>query len=212
MSPISRCSESKPIWFDETSIPALCWISQPVPAVVLPIAICLLFAFAKYKQHQERQRQPRQPGKYQQHDHDHVRPDHQMRLSNACWQHTQRQLPDSQDLTTELLRIAAFITPFFSSLLVSNYLTTCIGWLPLLGIDLERPSFTGDYYLGAFAFLGAWMIMSLPALARGDRRRAKRQPWSTCMQESVFDAEAVGWAVTLQLAVWLFLEAGGLFW
>jgi hypothetical protein len=84
MSPISRCSESKPIWFDETSIPALCWISQPVPAVVLPIAICLLFAFAKYKQHQERQRQPRQPGKYQQHDHDHVRPDHQIRLSNAC--------------------------------------------------------------------------------------------------------------------------------
>ena len=76
MSPTSRCSESKPAWFDEASIPALCWIGHPIPAVVLPIATCLLFAFSKYKQYRDRQRQPRQPEKYQQqqHDQDYVRP------------------------------------------------------------------------------------------------------------------------------------------
>jgi len=117
-----------------------------------------------------------------------------------------QQLPDNHDLTTELLRIAAFVAPFCSSLLVANYQTTCIGWLSLLGIDLEPPSFTGGYYLGAFVFLGAWMIMSLPALAKGDRRRAKRQPWATFVRESVFDGEAVGWAVSLQLVMWLGLN------
>jgi hypothetical protein len=50
------------------------------------------------------------------------------------------------------------------------------------------------------------MLMSLPALLRGDHRRAKRQPWSTFVQESVFDAEAAGWATTVQLAMWLVLK------
>jgi hypothetical protein len=103
------------------------------------------------------------------------------------------------------------LIPFCSSLLVTNYLTTCFGWLPLLGLGIESPSLTGSYYLGCFSFLAVWVIMSLPALSKGDRRRAKRQPWTTLLHESMFDGEAVGWATTLQLAMWLFLKAAAVY-
>jgi hypothetical protein len=98
------------------------------------------------------------------------------------------------------------MTPLFSSGLITNYLSTCISWSSLLGFETEPPSFVGGLYLGLFFFLGAWMLMSLPALLRGDHRRAKRQPWPTFAQESVFDGEAVGWATTVQLAMWLVLK------
>lgn len=76
----------------------------------------------------------------------------------------------------------------------------------MLGLDVEPPSPMGGYYLGCFSFLAAWMSMSLPALLKGDHRRAKRQPWPTFVQESMFAGEAVGWATSLQLAIWLFLR------
>ena len=110
-------------------------------------------------------------------------------------------------MVTESVRIAAFMTPFGSSLLLTNYLTTCFGWLPFLGFEIEPPSFTGGMYLGCFSFLAVWISMSLPALSKGDHRRAKRRPWPTFVQESIFDVEAVGWATTLQLVTWLFLKA-----
>jgi hypothetical protein len=75
---------------------------------------------------------------------------------------------------------------------------------------MELPSIMGGYYLGIFAYPAAWIAMSLPALSKGDRRRAKRKPWSTLVQESVFDSEAVGWAITMQLAAWLFLKVTAL--
>ncbi|KAM0697297.1 hypothetical protein Q7P36_003368 [Cladosporium allicinum] len=191
MSPSGRCSEGQLAWFDEASNPAVCWIGYPVPAVGFPTTVSLLFALSKYRAFQERQRQPRESEKYQQHDRD--------------------NLHDSHSLTTELFRIATFLTPFCYSLLVTNYLTTCFGWLHLLGLETEPPSFTGSYYLGCFSFLAVWMVMSLPALSKGDRRRAKRQPWSTFVQELIFDGEAVGWATTLQLAMWLFLKAAAVY-
>ena len=84
MSPLGPCSEGKLAWFDEASIPALCWIGYPIPAVVLPIATCLLFALSKCVQYQKRQLQWRQPEKYQQYDHDHVRPSSWIRQGNRC--------------------------------------------------------------------------------------------------------------------------------
>lgn len=89
------------------------------------------------------------------------------------------------------------MTPFCSAVLVANYLTTCIGWSGLLGLDVEHPSFTGGGYLGIFPFFAVWVIMGLPAQWNGDQRRAKRRPWPTFVQESGFDAEALGWATTL---------------
>jgi hypothetical protein len=99
------------------------------------------------------------------------------------------------------------MTPLFSSALVTNYLSTCISWSSLLGFETEPPSFVGGLYLGLFFFLGAWMLMSLPALLKADHRRAKRRPWPTFVRESVFTGEAAGWATTLQLALWMFLKA-----
>jgi hypothetical protein len=72
---------------------------------------------------------------------------------------------------------------------------------------MEPPSFTGGLFLGAYSFLAAWVVMSLPALSKGDHRRAKRLPWSTFVQEAIFDGEAVGWAVTVQLGVWVLSRA-----
>jgi hypothetical protein len=69
MSQHSRCSEGNAAWFDETSIPTLCWVGCPVPAVILPVATCLIFAFSKYRQYQERQLQWQSPGKQQQQQH-----------------------------------------------------------------------------------------------------------------------------------------------
>ena len=113
---------------------------------------------------------------------------------------------------SELVRIAAFMAPFCASFLITNYLATCIGsaWLPLLAWAAEPPSFTGGAYLGGFSFLVAWSVMSLPALLNGDHRRSKRQPWSTLVHESAFDAEAVGWATTVQLATWILWGATGI--
>lgn len=107
----------------------------------------------------------------------------------------------------ELFRIVAFMTPLCSSLMAANYLTTCIGWFHWLGLETEPPSFTGGYHLGCFPFLAVWIVMTLPALLKGDHRRANRLPWSTFAQESTFDGEAVGWSTTLQLATWLSLKA-----
>lgn len=107
--------------------------------------------------------------------------------------------------------MAAFLAPFCFSLLAANYLTTCIGWLPLLGLEIEPPPFTGGYHLGCLLLLAVWIAMSFPALLRGDHRRAKRQPCSTFVQESMFGGEALGWATILQLAVWLFFGATVLF-
>jgi hypothetical protein len=70
MSPSSRCSEGQVAWFDEASTPAVCWIGHPVPAVVFPATVALLFALSEYRAFQERQRQPRETEKYQQHDRD----------------------------------------------------------------------------------------------------------------------------------------------
>jgi hypothetical protein len=97
--------------------------------------------------------------------------------------------------------------PLGVSFLVTNYLTTCMGWLPLLGFEIERPSFTGGLFLGCYAFFAAWAIMSLPALLKGDHRRAERWPWPTFVHESIFDAEAVGWATMSQLVLWCFVRA-----
>lgn len=104
-------------------------------------------------------------------------------------------------LTTELIRIAAFMIPFGSTLLLTNYLTLCFGWFHLLGLEFE------GYYLGCILFLAAWILMSVPALLKGDHRRAKRRPWETFVHESVFDMEAVGWAITSQLVLWLLWRA-----
>ena len=72
MSPSSRCSEGQLAWFDGASTPAVCWMGHPVPAVVFPITVSLLFALSKYRAFQERQRQPRETEKYQHHDRDNV--------------------------------------------------------------------------------------------------------------------------------------------
>ena len=72
MSPSSRCSEGQLAWFVEASTPAVCWMGHPVPAVVFPITVSLLFALSKYRAFQERQRQPRETEKYQHHDRDNV--------------------------------------------------------------------------------------------------------------------------------------------
>lgn len=77
----------------------------------------------------------------------------------------------------------------------------------MLGLGYEPPSFTGEPYLGCLLFLAAWITMSLPALLKGDHQRAKRKPWPTFVQELMFDWKAVGWVITVQLAVWLFLKA-----
>lgn len=103
--------------------------------------------------------------------------------------------------------MAAFLTPELCSFVITNYLTTCIGWFSMLGMEMEPPSFTGGYYLGGWSFLAVWMIMSLPTLLRGDHRRAKRRPWPTLVKETIFNGEAVGWGTSLQLAIWLFLRA-----
>jgi hypothetical protein len=78
MSTLSRCSEYKQSWFDETSIPALCWTGYPIPAVILSIATFLLFVLSKYVQYLDRQQPWRQPEKYQQHDHMDVCPHFQI--------------------------------------------------------------------------------------------------------------------------------------
>ena len=99
------------------------------------------------------------------------------------------------------------MTPFLGSFLITNYLTTCFGWRLLPSLALEPPSFTGGLFLGGYSFLAAWMVTSLSALSKGDHRRAKRQPWSTFVQEAIFDGEAVGWAVTVQLAMCILSRA-----
>jgi hypothetical protein len=87
MSQLSHCSEGKLSWFDEDSIPALCWIGHPVPAIILPIAFCLLFVLSKYVQCQDRQHQSRQPEKYQEHDHEPVRLRSQLCRGNMLMTH-----------------------------------------------------------------------------------------------------------------------------
>lgn len=53
--------------------------------------------------------------------------------------------------------------------------------------------------------------MSLPDLLRRDHRRARRGVWETFVQELRFDGEAVGWAVGLELVVWVDVRAAALY-
>lgn len=206
MSTLNSCPGEKLAWFDEARFPTLCWGPYSFPATVLPVAACFLLLLLKFVQQQQRHPQEhRHLEKHEQDDRDYV--GELLNLNRLEADIGLSQLPREHGILTELVRIVAIMAPFISCALVTNYLTTCIGWLYWLGQEAGVPALDGAGFLGIFAFLAAWIAMSLPAICRSDHRRANRKPWPTFVYELIFDAEAVGWAITVQLGFWILLEA-----
>ncbi|KAH9828022.1 hypothetical protein Tdes44962_MAKER09500 [Teratosphaeria destructans] len=192
MSIKSSCAASSAAWYDEREHPTICMGNIPLPAIILPTIVSLTHILAKVLQKRQHRRA--------------LPEDSSDERKDVVDTMSKRQ--DQPDLVTILLRSVCLIGPFVLCIVLATFLTTCIGWRPVLLYAEARPPTIGEGgVVGMTAFMWIWIGMGIPAWSRRAQNREVGDHRAMLMYEIAFNARVLGWTVTMELCIWMMLRA-----